>query len=613
MLKQVQHDTLIVFHVFLIFALDSWLCKVFNCYYCSLQKGKIMLEFYIEKLIFNSGNELDLTDDDIVVFVGPNNSGKTQILRDVDRVCTLAPTGEHPIVLNKCNIKKSGTDEDLIRYFDENIQNRMVNGQKYFENTMNVKNTGGLYRSGINVNLFNSENSYSIDKFFISNLDSDNRLNILKEVQLVDYNSQVKTHPFHHLHFSKRLEKKLNNKVFEAFGKEVILNKWSGLKLYLNYGERVDLTPEQKDDLEYCTQKLNEKTKNIAEQGSGVKCYTSIILNILTSERFVTLIDEPEVFLHPPQVKLLGEVLVKDKKPKQQYFISTHSADFIKGLISKNGSNVKIVRVTREGEVGKEINPIKFLDNDSIKELWEDSLLRHSNIIEGLFYEQVIICESDSDCRFYSAIFNSIYDNTEEKRPDILWAHPGSNNRIANMVEYLHPLGVKTKVVVDFDTIRNKNIMKKLYEAFDKDFSEIGDDIKKVEKEIKKLEKNKKDGVEDIKKELHKLIEKIQSPEHLSGSRIDKIREIVEDNSVSSMIKKTGRDVLEDKTSFDNLNEKLKASNVFVVEVGELKSFDKGLGVRKQHWVNEVLEKNKLDDKNTLIEAKEFIKNVVSS
>ncbi len=38
---------------------------------------------YISKIVFNNGSDIDLQPNDIVVFVGPNNAGKSQSLKDI--------------------------------------------------------------------------------------------------------------------------------------------------------------------------------------------------------------------------------------------------------------------------------------------------------------------------------------------------------------------------------------------------------------------------------------------------------------------------------------------------------------------------------------------------
>ena len=38
---------------------------------------------YISRITFNNGESLDISRDDIVIFVGPNNAGKSQSLKDI--------------------------------------------------------------------------------------------------------------------------------------------------------------------------------------------------------------------------------------------------------------------------------------------------------------------------------------------------------------------------------------------------------------------------------------------------------------------------------------------------------------------------------------------------
>ena len=152
-----------------------------------------------------------------------------------------------------------------------------------------------------------------------------------------------------------------------------------------------------------------------------MRSFAGILLDVFTTHKTVTMIDEPEAFLHPPQARLLGRMLVKNKPNDRQLFISTHSEDFLKGLLDADSENVKIVRIDREGN----INRIKVLDNEGVKNLWKDSILRYSNILSGLFHSKVVICESDTDCRFYQAIMNSLYEAENKTSPDVLFTHCG--------------------------------------------------------------------------------------------------------------------------------------------------------------------------------------------
>lgn len=58
---------------------------------------------YISKLAFNNGEQLDITENDIVIFVGPNNAGKSQSLKDIYQLSSKKlPT----IVISDIEIKK---------------------------------------------------------------------------------------------------------------------------------------------------------------------------------------------------------------------------------------------------------------------------------------------------------------------------------------------------------------------------------------------------------------------------------------------------------------------------------------------------------------------------
>ena len=48
---------------------------------------------YISKITFNNGNELEVKENDIVIFVGPNNAGGSQSLKDVYELCETKKNG----------------------------------------------------------------------------------------------------------------------------------------------------------------------------------------------------------------------------------------------------------------------------------------------------------------------------------------------------------------------------------------------------------------------------------------------------------------------------------------------------------------------------------------
>ena len=111
-----------------------------------------------------------------------------------------------------------------------------------------------------------------------------------------------------------------------------------------------------------------------------MRSFVGVLLNAFISNHSILFIDEPEAFLHPPQAKLLGKMLAKDLPTERQLFLATHSEDFLKGLLDANVTNLKIIRIQRDGA----INKVSALNSSDIKSIWNDSLLRHSNVLNGL-------------------------------------------------------------------------------------------------------------------------------------------------------------------------------------------------------------------------------------
>lgn len=163
-------------------------------------------------------------------------------------------------------------------------------------------------------------------------------------------------------------------------------------------------------------------------------------------------------------------MLVENAQDNRQMFIATHSGDFIRGLLDANTERVRIVRLQRE----EDINHIKELNSEGIKSVWGDPLLRYSNVLDGLFHEKVAICESDSDCRFYSAILDAVYENEKESpKPDLMFTHCGGKDRLPIVIQSLERLGVPVVAIADFDVLNNENPLKEIFESLGGNWGEV--------------------------------------------------------------------------------------------------------------------------------------------
>ena len=370
---------------------------------------------FVNSIKFNNGETININKNDIVVFVGPNNAGKSQSLKDI---YACIKNQHRKVVIKDVDITFQNSENDVA--FIEGCSAKSKD-----------PNSGFIY-SGINYHIWPyhlennkliSSNCLDISSFFITELRTDNRLSIVNPPNILR-EDESPTHPIHNVKAFPPIREMLSNFFRKAFGQSLILG-FDSLNIPLYIGNPIKLegnfVDEQNRQEEY--KRRLQQLPMLHEQGDGMRSFAGILLYLLLPNYSCFIIDEPESFLHPPQARILGQIFSEALSDDKQAFISTHSQDFLKGLINSYSSRVKIVRVTRNGD----INMIKVLDNEKLSSIWKDSLLRYSNIVDSVFHESTIVCESDSDCRLYSIILDHIKTGEEKPNSTLLLIVVASN------------------------------------------------------------------------------------------------------------------------------------------------------------------------------------------
>jgi hypothetical protein len=279
---------------------------------------------YISRIHFNDGTYVDIQKNDIIIFVGPNNAGKSQSLKDI----YILSSGKFPttVVSDIAITKYTSQIKDLL----DNISPKQPQGSYTLYNVL-----------GRNFNYFESTNTQFLtipyfDDFrdlFVANLDTAARLTICNAPNSIARNSP-KQHPIHYAAFDSKYRKWLSDNFKKAFGMEVTPNILNGSTIPLCVGKQVSFDKEYEDEqtrLEAYAGIL-ETYKQVQNQGDGIKSFTGILLYLMLDYFCTFLIDEPESFLHPPQAHIMGQVIGQTLSDQQQCFISTHSEEIIKGL-----------------------------------------------------------------------------------------------------------------------------------------------------------------------------------------------------------------------------------------------------------------------------------------
>lgn len=352
----------------------------------------------ISKIKFNDGTEYCFNADDIVVFVGANNVGKSRTLKDIKND------------LNESSIEKIIIDK--IEYVSNNFDSESM--KNYFESNY-ILDSQNNYNVAIGLECTWSYNSYNFQdvsnqkryfyKVLYTFLSTENRLNITSPISFMNGQDQYNLKIMEKLESDSYKIEKLNEILLSCFNMAVDINQEyignSFSKLY-KFGTKDEINQTINSNTRIAKQRLKE-LESLHEQGDGIRSAVAILSALIVNDHSLYLLDEPETFLHPPQARLLGNNIVELSENKQ-CFISTHNIDLIRGILEKKSSRVKIIKIDRTGDTNK----FSILDNDSLIKIAGDKNLKYSNILNGLFYQQIVLCENESDCKFYSAILEAV-------------------------------------------------------------------------------------------------------------------------------------------------------------------------------------------------------------
>lgn len=560
-------------------------------------KQKIEYGGYVSKLVFNNGEEIVINNNDIVIFVGPNNVGKSQALKDIYELCER---------------KKSTTvikNIEVVKY-----KNNIL---PLLTKISMISDMGSYQRyTGLGYDITTSSiTTFSSDKYFehlrpvfVSYLDTIKRLTITNPADLIN-RKMPKKDPIHYVAFDSKYRKWLSYNFKQAFGKEIIPFTANGSDIPLCIGDAVkfdkEFSDEQEREEEYSI--ILDSYPRVHEQGDGIKSFTGILLYLMVEHYCAFLIDEPESFLHPPQANIMGRIIGNTLQKNKQAFISTHSEEIIKGLLDVCPERLKIIRISRNDNE----NNFSILENAQFYKVWNDPLLKHSNIMQSLFHKNVVLCESDSDCKMYSIIENHIKE-TNGGYSETLFIHCGGKHRMAKVATALKALDVDVKLVADIDVLNDETILKGIVKAFGINWTSIANDYKIL---CANLHSDKEHIKRDEASAIIRTTLSSSSSPTLSKNEIDKIRNAVSTKSKWERLKTEGINAIpagDATSSFNKIEKVLKEKGVHLVLVGELEYFIKEVGGHGPEWVNSVLEEYPNLQDEIYIKIIEFVKQIIA-
>lgn len=117
----------------------------------------------------------------------------------------------------------------------------------------------------------------------------------------------------------------------------------------------------------------------------------------------------------------------------------------------QSGAPINIVRLTyRSG-----IATARVLPSAEILELMRNPLLRSTGVLNGLFYEFVVVTESDADRAFYQEINERLLRfKPEWGIPNCLFLNAQGKDTVHTIIRPLRKLGIPAAGIVDIDVLK---------------------------------------------------------------------------------------------------------------------------------------------------------------
>ena len=416
----------------------------------------------LKSLSFATGENLELSPGTVTILVGPNNSGKSQALRDIESLC-LGKKNYRPQVIKYLEMSGLPTSEKETKaLLDPSIAYPQGSGYLFFNEKYNDRteyytlNDQEFKKIHTNIE---SIKKHIIPGYFI-------RLDGRTRFKLIDPEAESKNNIIgSHLRFLRgdKLET-LNKVIKEIFTLYVIPERCNGF----NNIENQDVCLKVSQDLpifelmpnKWTTEQQKEQQtfyKNcepLTEQGDGIQAFVGIMSAILVRPQTIILIDEPEAFLSPSIARRLGAELVNITKDRNaSLVIATHSADFMMGCI-ESSEQTRLIRLTYENGHAT----IKIIESETIKDFDINPCLRSSSAIKSLFHKGIIVTEGHRDRVFYDEVNRRLLNHENKGMQDILFIDSGGGlNMIHKTLRPLRKMGLPAAALVDLDVITKAN------------------------------------------------------------------------------------------------------------------------------------------------------------
>ena len=555
------------------------------------------VSIHLSNLHFSSGDQVSLAPDSIVVFVGPNSSGKTQSLKDIWR--KIARYNQFVgVSITDATMEKLGTNDQYLEFIKNNS---IVHNNSITLPGVHVSPPSALDGE------WNRQGLRYVGPAFATLIEAADRLSAINQRQRIDRSKDKAKHPLPALDLDPENEKEVSKSFHAIFGKHIMLDRGAGAVVNLHVGVRPDskiyggeYSPNYSTEVRKCP--------DIVEEGDGLKAVAGLFLNILSIPKCIYLIDEPDVYLHPPQAYAAAREIVNIGSGKQ-LFMATHNAHFVRGLLDTNSQRIVLIRLDRSDEN----QSVNIIENTIFSEIESDPLIRFSNLLEAMFFRTAIICESEADCLFYRNLCRVVDQSSRDD--DVFWLSAHGKQNIRKFSTILRKLGLRVLSIPDLDIINDEYNLRSLFDSHGGLWINIESDFFTLNQLMR--ERKPTSSFDDIKTKILKILNVTTSGKDglFPTDAARGIRSAMNSASPWREIKESGVKALGkggNQRAAENLLRELEEVGILIPTVGEMESFYLTSSLHGIEWVDEVLGLDVAND-DRLLEARQFAGKIISA
>jgi len=422
----------------------------------------------IMKIAFKAGesprssDQLEVTPGPVLVLVGPNNSGKSLALREIENWCFGAATTESRSVVASV-VLNLPTDAETAMKLIERFRVPPLPTDNFRPGEFRIAQFQFRTNQVVSVTLGEA----AFDSFIKGNerdlrfysagwntirLDGRTRFSLVNDQPTSDLLQMPPSNHLAALFLNDEARKKVQELTYEAFKLYFVIDPTPMTQFRIRMSEQSPNNSSREQALDKSSREFFSAARPITQFSDGIQAFVGVVSAIMSLDHKIILIDEPEAFLFPPLARRLGSALAEITKEKSaSLVVATHSAEFLIGCLEKLA--LSVVRLTYLNNVAT----ARKLESDQLKGIMQDPLLRSTKVLDALFHQAVVITEGDTDRAFYNEI-NRRLQGAKRGMEDTLFLNAQNWQTVHKINMPLRRIGVPAAAIVDMDLLEETGV-----------------------------------------------------------------------------------------------------------------------------------------------------------